>query len=163
MRDDYRVPPLDLLEVWHLAKAQRSRLVGPDTVRFDPLSLSDVNEIWTVRGQKAFQLEFVADALLGDAGRTIYDDGKIHIKLPEHVRHRALIGDVDARFIIVRELGRSTLFPDALVTGANKRASLIEQFVRLPPTGARSAAWQAGTFAAAFLIHDENRLAAGFS
>lgn len=152
---DYRVPPLDVLEIWRLAKAQRSRLARPNAVRVDPLSLSDVVEIWTVGGPKRFWLEFVADRHLAGDGQTTYEEGQIHIRLPLRIRHQALIGDGDARFAVARELGYATLHSEVLAPRAETHASSIEQFVQFRPTGARSAVWQADAFAAAFLIHDE--------
>jgi hypothetical protein len=106
MREDFRVPALDSLEIWEIAKAQRYRLVRQNANRVDLLGcLQTTKEIWTLSGRKPFRFATVADEEMpAESCWAYYDGTEVVVKAPQNMRHRALVGDGDARFVIARGL-----------------------------------------------------------
>jgi hypothetical protein len=142
---------LDSLEIWEIAKAQRHRLARHNADRVDLLGcLEATDEIWTLSGRKPFRFLTVADDEM-PAGScwTYYDGTGVVVKTPQNMRHRALVGDGDARFVIARGLGTATLHLQALLERSDQPRPLFEKVV-----GARSSQWQGGLFATGFLVDD---------
>lgn len=124
--------------------------------RVDPLCLETAAEIWTTRGILPFALQVVSDAELPEETcLTTYDGSKILVKISQHVRHRALMGDGLARFTIACELGHATLHLDALMEEPIPYSRWAEDMSGMRGPVFCSARWQARIFAAAFLIHDD--------
>ncbi|WP_316206894.1 MULTISPECIES: hypothetical protein [unclassified Bradyrhizobium] len=151
MREDFRVATLDSLEIWEIAKAQRGRLVRKNADRVDLLGcLETTKEIWTLSGRKPFRFVTVADEEMpAQFCWAHYDGTGVIVKAPQILRHRALIGDGDARFVIARGLGTATLHLEALLERSGQSRPLFEKVV-----GACSSQWQGGLFATGFLVDD---------
>src|SRR5271169_254002 len=117
MREDFRVPAVDSLEIWEIAKAQRRRLVRKNADRVDLLGcLETTKELWTLSGRKPFRFETVADEEMpAQSCWAHYDGTEIVVKAPQNTRHRALVGDGDARFVLARGLGTATIHLEALL------------------------------------------------
>ena len=131
-------------------KEQRRQLARLDADRIDPLCLEKIDEIWTTLGTKRLRLEIVPDdGMPGDAGRTVYDGAEILIEVPRHLRQRAFLGDGTARFAVARELGHATLHLNALLEKVAQPRPLFEKVM-----GGCSSHWQAGLFAAGFLVDE---------
>jgi hypothetical protein len=146
---DFEVAPLETVEIWKYAKAQRRRLWA-DADRVDLLSLEEATDIWTINGMRAFQLRFAADgAMSGETGLTALDGDTIVVTMPADARHRLSLGLGSARFALAQELGYATLHAAPLTTG--------DPSDTLKPSGAycsSSSRWQARFFASALLIND---------
>jgi hypothetical protein len=151
MREDFRVPILDSLEIWEIAKAQRDRLVRKDADRVDLLGcLEATNEIWTLSGRKPFRFVTVADEeMLSQFCCAYYDGCEVVLRAPQSLRQRALVGGGDARFVIARGLGTATLHLEALLERSGRSRPLFEKVV-----GPYSSQWQGGLFATGFLVDD---------
>lgn len=151
MREVFRVPALDSSEIWEIAKAQRYRLARHNADRVDLLGcLGAAKELWTLSGTRRFRLEIVSNEKLPtEPCRPTYDGTEIVLMVPRHVRHRAFVGDGEARFLVARGLGNATLHPDVLLEHLARPRPRFERVV-----GGCSSAWQAGLFATAFLTGD---------
>jgi hypothetical protein len=151
MREDFRVPSVDSLDIWKIAKAQRRRLVRQNADRVDVLGcLEATEEIWTSSGNKPFRLAIVADEdMPANSCWAFYSGAEVVLKAPRHVRQRALVGDGDARFMLARGLGTATLHLEALLERRGQPRPLFERVV-----GGCSSQWQAGLFATGFLVDD---------
>ncbi|RTM14630.1 MAG: hypothetical protein EKK33_05635 [Bradyrhizobiaceae bacterium] len=149
MTGDFEVAPLEAVEIWKYAKAQRRRL-WPDADRIDLLSLEAATDIWTIDGMRSFQLRFVADeAMSGETGLTALKGDTIVVAMPARIRHRLTLGLGSARFALARELGYATLHSTHLT--ARVPSDTLE---RLWVSGPNSSRWQARFFASALLIND---------
>lgn len=110
MRESFRVPSLDSLDIWKIAKAQRRRLVRQNADRVDVLEcLETTKEIWSLSGRKPFRFVTVADEEMpAQSCWAHYDGTEVVVKAPQNTRHRALVGDGDARFVLARGLPFTT-------------------------------------------------------
>lgn len=133
MREDFRVPAVDSLDIWKIAKAQRRRLVRQNADRVDVLGcLEATEEIWTSSGNKPFRLAIVADEdMPANSCWAFYSGAEVVLKAPRHVRYRALVGDGDARFMLARGLGTATLHLEALLERRGQPRPLFERVAGL--------------------------------
>jgi hypothetical protein len=151
MREVFRVPALESSEILEVAKAQRYRLAGHGADRVDLLGcLGAAKELWTLSGTRRFRLETVSnEELPTESCRTTYDGTEIVLMVPRHIRHRAFVGEGEARFLVARGLGNATLHSDVLLEHSARPRPRFERVV-----GGCSSAWQAGLFATGFLTGD---------
>jgi hypothetical protein len=143
MRELFRVPDMDSLDIWQIAQRQRDRSVGPASVRVDLMGYLEASqEIWTPSGARRFRLEIPPNGELpAESCRPTYDGTEVVLMVPRYVRDRAFVGDGEARFLIARGLGHATLHLDALLERSGQPRPLFERVV-----GGCSSAWQAGLF-----------------
>lgn len=156
--EDHQIDLLEVSSIRQYAQTQRRYLGWEGLDRVDPLSLKAIKQIWTVRGVTPFSLEFVAhDNLRGYRGHTTFDGSRLVTTVSERVRGKAIMGDGHARFVIAGELGHATLrHPETLtaLSASFQRREGENDARRILVSGINSMRFQAGVFAAAFLIHD---------
>ena len=151
MRELFRVPALDSLEIWQIAKAQRRRMVRQNADRVDLLEcLETTKEIWSLSGRKPFRFVTVANEdMPAESCWAYYDGTEVVLKTPQNTRQRAFVGDGNARFAIARGLGTATLHLEALLERTGQSRPMFERV-----GGACSSQWQGGLFATGFLVDD---------
>jgi hypothetical protein len=155
--EDRLVDQLEAVQTREFARLQRRELGWEGHDRVDPLSLVSVNEIWTVSGRAPFQLRFASDRAYGAGrGRTRYVGSTLTVLIPESNRHKALFGDGLARFFIAEAFGEATLRhleTRRALLAKHRQGSRESQ--RLLVSAFASMDFQAGVFAASFLIGDD--------